>query len=50
MDTSSILSTFAATSFALLNPLSIKIDRPELSPEDVKRLKEDEAKAAAGRE
>ncbi len=33
-----------------LNKVTLKIDRPQLTPEDVKKLKEAEAKAAAARE
>jgi arylsulfatase len=35
---------------AKLNKLTLKVDRPELSPEDVKALKAGMEKAAAGRE
>jgi arylsulfatase A-like enzyme len=39
---------FALT--AKLNKLTIKVDRPKLSPEDIKKLEEGMKKAAAGRE
>jgi hypothetical protein len=32
------------------NKLTIKIDRPQLSPKDIKQLEEGMKKAAAGRE
>jgi arylsulfatase len=35
---------------AKFNKLTIKIDRPKLSPEDIKKLEEGMKKAAAGRE
>jgi len=35
---------------AKLNKLSIKVDRPQLSPEDIKTLEEGMKKAAAGKE
>jgi len=35
---------------AKLNKLTVKLDRPQLSPADIKTLKEGEAKAEAGRE
>ena len=35
---------------AKLNKLTIKVDRPQLSPEDIKKLEEGMKKAAAGRE
>ena len=35
---------------AKFNKLTIKIDRPKLSPEDIKKLKEGMKKVAAGRE
>ncbi len=35
---------------AKLNKLTIKVDRPQLSPEDIKTLEEGMKKAAAGRE
>jgi hypothetical protein len=40
--------TFALT--AKLNKLTLKVDRPQLSPEDVKKLEAGMKKAAAGRE
>jgi arylsulfatase len=33
-----------------LNKVTLAIDRPKLTPEDIKKLKEAEAKAAAARE
>jgi len=39
---------FALT--AKLNKLTLKVDRPQLSPEDVKKLEAGMKKAAAGRE
>jgi hypothetical protein len=39
---------FALT--AKLNKLTLKVDRPKLSPEDIKKLEEGMKKAAAGRE
>ena len=35
---------------AKLDKLTLKVDRPELSPDDVKKLQEEMAKAAAGRQ
>jgi arylsulfatase len=35
---------------AKLDKLTIKVDRPELSPADIQKLKEGAAKAEAGRE
>jgi len=35
---------------AKLDKLTIKVDRPELSPEDIQKLKEGTARTAAGRE
>src|SRR5262249_58329809 len=35
---------------AKLNKLTIKVDRPQLSPDDIKKLQEAEKKIASGRE